>query len=64
MSHVIYRFIAEQMYFWTTCGWSRDHRPARKYVTKAEAQGVFERMNRAGVRCMLAPLRSLERRAG
>jgi hypothetical protein len=47
-NHVIARNIANQQYYWNTCGWVTEERGARRY-SESEANLVLIRMRRSGL---------------
>lgn len=56
---IIYRFIADRVHYWDTCGWTRNLLVARRY-THDDVRTVSERMLRRG-KVMIAPFK---KRAG
>lgn len=59
MRYIVYRIIKDRVYYWNTCGWTRNLLVARAY-THHDARDVVARMSKYG-RVMLAPLRKMSR---
>lgn len=52
MKHLIYQVIRGRIHYWNTCGWSDNIKVARRY-SPADSKPVFNRMTKAGIRCVL-----------
>lgn len=53
---IIYRLIHDRVFYWNTCGWTRNLLTARRY-SHDDARDVMKRMSRYG-RVSIAPFKA------